>query len=80
MDQVIARPAAWSSVDAPRVPSTLRATGRARSPGTPVLLERDRRDPRRHGTATAPAVGLVGVRAPAAGVRAPHASAEGHAA
>ncbi len=73
MDQVIARPAAWSSVDAPRALSMPRVTGRARSPGTPVLLERDRRDPRRHGTATTPASGPVGARAP-------HASAEGHAA
>lgn len=34
--------------------SHVRATGRAREAGTPVLLERDRRDPRRHGMATVP--------------------------
>ena len=33
-------------------PSRVRATGRARDAQTPVILERDRRDPRRHGTAT----------------------------
>jgi signal peptidase len=41
-------------------PSHVRATGRAREAATPVLLERDRRDPQRHGTATAPAVPLPG--------------------
>jgi signal peptidase len=40
------------AVSAP--PSRVRATGRARLAETPVFLERDRRDPRRHGTATAP--------------------------
>jgi hypothetical protein len=40
------------AVSAP--PSRVRATGRARHAETPVLLERDRRDPRRHRTATAP--------------------------
>ncbi len=40
------------AVSAP--PSRVRATGRARHAETPVFLERDRRDPRRHGTATAP--------------------------
>jgi signal peptidase len=40
------------AVSAP--PSRVRATGRPRDPGTPVLLERDRRDPRRHGTPTFP--------------------------
>jgi signal peptidase len=40
------------AVSAP--PSRVRATGRPRDPGTPVLLERDRRDPRRHGTPTVP--------------------------
>ena len=33
----------------------VRDTGRARDAATPVLLERDRRDPRRHGLATPPA-------------------------
>ena len=33
-------------------PSRVRVTGRARDAATPVLLERDRRDPHRHGTAT----------------------------
>ena len=40
------------AVSAPR--SRVRTTGRARDAETPVFLERDRRDPRRHGTATAP--------------------------
>ncbi len=42
----------------PRAPALarVRETGRARDPHAPVLLERDRRNPRRHGIATAPAV------------------------
>ena len=41
----------------PRTPAVVRVreTGRARDPHAPVLLERDRRNPRRHGIATAPA-------------------------
>jgi len=39
---------------APRTRVRVRETGRARAAGTPVLLERDRRDPRRHGVATVP--------------------------
>ena len=35
-------------------PSRVRVTGRPRDAATPVFLERDRRDPRRHGTATFP--------------------------
>jgi len=35
-------------------PSRVRVTGRPRDAATPVFLERDRRDPRRHGTATLP--------------------------
>ncbi len=35
-------------------PSRVRTTRRARHAATPVYLERDRRDPRRHGTATLP--------------------------
>ena len=37
---------------APRARAHVRQSGRARAAGTPVLLERDRRDPRRHGVAT----------------------------
>jgi len=35
-------------------PSRVRVTGRPRDAATPVFLERDRRDPHRHGTATFP--------------------------
>jgi hypothetical protein len=35
-------------------PSRVRVTRRARHAATPVFLERDRRDPRRHGTPTFP--------------------------
>jgi signal peptidase I len=41
------------AVAAPR--SRVRLTGRARNAAPPILLERDRRAPRRHGTATFPA-------------------------
>jgi signal peptidase len=50
------------AVSAP--PSRVRATGRARDAETPVFLERDRRDPHRHGTAThidAPSASIEGV-------------------
>ena len=38
-----------------QAPARVRETRRARATTTPVILERDRRDPRRHGVATAPA-------------------------
>jgi signal peptidase len=40
---------------APTARARVREHGRARASSTPVLLERDRRDPRRRGTVTAPA-------------------------
>jgi hypothetical protein len=43
----------------------VRDTGRARDAATPVLLERDRRDPRRHGTVTFPAAPAMPVTEPA---------------
>jgi hypothetical protein len=45
------------AVSAP--PSRVRVTGRPRDAATPVFLERDRRDPRRHGTATVPDLPLA---------------------
>jgi signal peptidase len=39
---------------APGARARIRETGRARAAGTPVVLERDRRDPRRHGHVTVP--------------------------
>ena len=39
---------------APRPRARVRTTGHARDAATPVLMERDRRDPRRHGVATLP--------------------------
>lgn len=48
--------AALPSFALPVAPSRVRQTGRARPAATPVLLEADRRNPRRHGRATAPAV------------------------
>jgi signal peptidase len=55
-----ALPAAAAPVWRARV----RDTGRARDAATPVLLERDRRDPRRHGTVTFPAAPATPVGAP----------------
>ena len=52
------------AVSAP--PSRVRATGRARDAHTPVFLERDRRDPRRHGTPTFPDAPSAPVQAGAA--------------
>lgn len=46
---------ALPSFAAPRRRAGVRETGRARAAGTPVLLERDRRDPRRRGVVTVPA-------------------------
>lgn len=43
----------------------VRDTGRARDAATPVLLERDRRDPRRHGIATPPAALATPIAVPA---------------
>jgi len=43
----------------------VRETGRARDPRTPVLLERDRRDPRRHGAATFPTALATPIAVPA---------------
>lgn len=42
----------------------VRDTGRARDAATPVLLERDRRDPRRHGTVTFPTAPATTVAVP----------------
>lgn len=39
---------------APRPRAHVRESGHARAAGTPVILERERRDPRRHGVATVP--------------------------
>jgi hypothetical protein len=52
------------AVSAP--PSRVRATGRARAAETPVFLERDRRDPGRHGTPTFPEAPSAPARAGAA--------------
>jgi signal peptidase len=46
--------------------TSVRETGRARASGTPVLLERDRRNPRRHGAATVPSPPVAAPEAPAA--------------
>jgi signal peptidase len=48
----------------PREPAQVgvRASGRARHPGLPVLLERDRRHPRRHGRVTVPALATPATR------------------
>jgi hypothetical protein len=56
-------------------PSRVRVTGRARDAATPVLMERDRRDPRRHGTATAPKAPTAGPAAGMARVDEPRAAA-----
>ncbi|HSW41288.1 MAG TPA: signal peptidase I [Patescibacteria group bacterium] len=45
---------AFPAFAAPRARARVRETGRARGTTTPVLLERDRRNPHRHGIATSP--------------------------
>jgi signal peptidase I len=42
-------------------PRRVRESGRARDPRTPVVLEADRRNPRRHRAASRPPVGVAGV-------------------
>jgi signal peptidase len=58
-----------------RVPAQtrVRETGIARDPRSPVLLERDRRNPRRHGMVTVPQVGHAGSAAPSLGTGVPAA-------
>ena len=58
--------AALPAFAVPRPRTRVRERGRARSPETPVLLERDRRNPRRHGLATAPALPALAPAGPAA--------------
>ena len=57
--------AALPAFAAPRPRTHVRATGRARDAAVPVLLERDRRDPRRHGSATNPPAAPTPADAPA---------------
>lgn len=54
---------AFPSFAAPRARARVRETGRARATTTPVLLESDRRDPRRHGIATSPVSASGGAEA-----------------
>ena len=60
-----------------RVPARtrVRETGLARDPRSPVLLERDRRNPRRHGIATLPVVAAPAARAGRAASAGPSAPA-----